>query len=168
MTSTRKLPTAVKRRVLVRPIRARDKRKRPGISTSAAVLIVSAAAIVSGGGAWAQTPSAVRMPVPIAIDPGNGPVPRPTPSVAAGRQPRSAFRTLDEMFAAVAARVPQFGGMYVAPDQTLQVALTDVSPAAVDAARQAVTEIFGAERVRGGGFNPVAVKYGFAQLHEMR
>jgi hypothetical protein len=100
-------------------------------------------------------------------EPG-GTATRPIPPVPRGGPATRGLRTLDDMFAAVGARVPQFGGMYVAPDQTLQVALTDASPAVVEAARQAVTEIFGPERIRSGGFHPVTVRFGFAQLHDMR
>ena len=85
-----------------------------------------------------------------------------------GTPPRSRVRTLDDMFAEVASQVPEFGGLYVSDDGMLQVVFTDTSPNVVEAARQAVIEVFGPERIRRGGFHPVLGKYGFLQLHDMR
>ncbi|MGB9367045.1 MAG: hypothetical protein WCE79_13645 [Xanthobacteraceae bacterium] len=93
----------------------------------------------------------------------------PTAGVPARAAPLSGPRgqTLDDLFLAVAARVPQFGGLYVARDKALQVVLTDTSASVVEAARQAVNEVFGPERIREGGFHPVQGRYNFPQLHDM-
>jgi hypothetical protein len=84
-----------------------------------------------------------------------------------GTQQQSLSPTLDDLFAKVAARVPQFGGMYVNIGQTLEVFLTDTGPSVLAAAREAAIEVFGAERMRRGGFNPILGKYGFLQLQDM-
>src|SRR5262249_22982916 len=54
---------------------------------------------------------------------------KPAPAVSnpdarvAGTPPRSRVRTLDDMFAEVASRVPEFGGLYVSDDGMLQIVL---------------------------------------------
>ena len=50
--------------------------------------------------------------------------------------------TLDDQFAEVARRVPAFGGMFVGPNQTLQVYLLDQTQS--EAATEAIYAVFGA------------------------
>jgi len=76
-------------------------------------------------------------------------------------------QTLDDQFAAVARRVPEFGGMFLGSnEQILQVYLTDTSPNRVAAVRQAIVAVFGAPTIPSGGIRPIKGQYQFLQLRE--
>ncbi len=66
------------------------------------------------------------------------------------------MRTLDDLFAEVARRVPAFGGMFLSEDeQTLQVYLTDLRPPIVAAAQAAIAAVFGTQRIPLGGIQAI-------------
>lgn len=76
-------------------------------------------------------------------------------------------QTLDDQFAAIARRVPEFGGMFFGRDeQTLQIYLTDTSPNKVAAVRRAIIAVFGAPTIPRGGIRPIKGQYQFLQLRE--
>jgi hypothetical protein len=76
-------------------------------------------------------------------------------------------QTLDDLFAAVARRVPEFGGMFYGPDeQTLQVYLTATSGEKVAAVQRAVVAVFGAGSIPSGGIKALKGQYGFLLLKE--
>jgi hypothetical protein len=69
--------------------------------------------------------------------------------------------TLDESFAAVASRVPGFGGMYL-QGNVLMVYLTNPSQQA--AAVGAIQTVFGPDRIPAAGVQILPARYGFTQL----
>src|SRR5207249_8755886 len=69
--------------------------------------------------------------------------------------------TLDESFAAVASRVPSFGGMYL-QGNVLMVYLTNPSQQA--AAVGAIQTVFGPDRIPAAGVQILPARYGFTQL----
>ncbi|MEA2417276.1 MAG: hypothetical protein QOI58_3933 [Thermoanaerobaculia bacterium] len=73
--------------------------------------------------------------------------------------------TLDDQFSSVARIVPEFGGMY-AGNATLEVYLTDVSPAKATAVRQAITMVFGAGAIPKNGIHALPAKFAFQQLRQ--
>lgn len=76
-------------------------------------------------------------------------------------------QTLDDLFAAVAQQVPEFGGMFLGRnEETLQVYLTDVSPGKVAAVEMAIVDVFGADIIPEGGIKRRRGRYGFLQLRE--
>jgi hypothetical protein len=76
------------------------------------------------------------------------------------------FQLPERPSAAVAAKVPQFGGMYIGPDQALHFYVLDTSPQVVAAAEAVIREVLGAARTPRMGFRPVKGKYTFTQLNE--
>ena len=76
-------------------------------------------------------------------------------------------QTLDDQFAAIARRVPEFGGMFLSGnEQTLSVYLTDTSPRKIAAVRRAIVAVFGAPTIPSGGIKPIKGQYQFLQLRE--
>ncbi|HEX9670578.1 MAG TPA: LamG domain-containing protein [Thermoanaerobaculia bacterium] len=76
-------------------------------------------------------------------------------------------QTLDDLFAAVAQQVAEFGGMFLGEnDETLQVYLTDVSPSKVAAVELAIVDVFGADIIPPNGIKPQQGRHGFLQLRE--
>jgi len=77
------------------------------------------------------------------------------------------LKTLDDQFADVAKRAPEFGGMFLGPnEQKLQVYLTNISKDKVDAVRRAIVAVFGAAAIPKGGIEALQGQYGFLQLNE--
>jgi hypothetical protein len=99
-----------------------------------------------------------------------------TPVFAAWEQPRESepqpvseagMRTIDDLFAAVARRVPEFGGMYIDPaSDTLVLYLTDTSPNVVADAKAALEEVFGSELPAHSRTTARQAQYGFLQLKD--
>ena len=92
-------------------------------------------------------------------------------------KPRSAFaqamksqapqQTLDDLFAAVARQVPEFGGMFLGDnEETLQVYLSVVSPTKVVAVQKAIVAVFGTSVIPKGGVKALQGQYGFLQLKD--
>jgi hypothetical protein len=78
-------------------------------------------------------------------------------------------KTIDDLFAEVARRVPGFGGMFLSDDETiLQVYLTDLNPLVITAARAAIAAVFGAQRIPQAGIRELQGQYGFLQLKEWK
>jgi hypothetical protein len=75
-------------------------------------------------------------------------------------------RSIDDLFLEVARRVPAFGGMYLGPDKTLQVYLLNVDPATIKASEEAITAVFGRERIPAGTLHPLKGQFGFQQLKD--
>lgn len=74
-------------------------------------------------------------------------------------------QTLDDLFEAVARQAPEFGGMFLGPDEeTLQVYLTDISPASVAAVQRAIEANFEASVIPPGGMVALQGQYDFRQL----
>ncbi|MCB1032277.1 MAG: hypothetical protein KDD47_00395, partial [Acidobacteria bacterium] len=89
----------------------------------------------------------------------------PPPDLHAGGEE---IPTLDDLYLAIAGEIPHFAGFYLDGDVPT-VALTDPRDEVLEAARQALLEVFGAERLeRGATFRAVAAEYGFAELQEQR
>ena len=78
------------------------------------------------------------------------------------RPDRSAPVTLDDQFAAVAAEVPEFGGMYI-EGGTLKIVLTDPQPAVLERAERALARVFDRQLPRLPR-EAVAGRYGFERL----
>jgi hypothetical protein len=77
------------------------------------------------------------------------------------------IRTIDDLFAEVARRVPAFGGMFLSEDErTLYVYLTDLRSPVVAAAQAAIAAVFGAQRIPQDGIREIQGQYGFLQLKE--
>lgn len=70
-------------------------------------------------------------------------------------------KTLDDLFAELAARVPAFGGMFLDGD-ILKVYLAGVAPMA--AVEGAIAAVFGRERIPRGGIQVLQGQFGFLQL----
>jgi len=82
-------------------------------------------------------------------------------------QQRSRPQTLDDLFAAVARRVPEFGGMFLAQNERkLHIYLTSVATKEVNAVRRAIVVVFGAAIIPRGGIEALQGQYGFLQLRE--
>ena len=76
-------------------------------------------------------------------------------------------QTLDDLFAAVARQVPEFGGLFLSSDdQTLQVYLTDTSKEKVEAVKKAIVGDFGTTVMPKGGIRVLQGQYVFLQLKE--
>lgn len=73
--------------------------------------------------------------------------------------------TLDDLLTAVAAEVPEFGGMYYSPDgQVLRVFLTSTDRAKLMAVRKSLVALFGDGVIPSGGIKALPGQYGFLQL----
>ena len=79
----------------------------------------------------------------------------------AAEAPDGAPRTLDDVFAEIADRVPGFGGLFIR-DGALHVYLLDRGQSA--AAEEAIVAAFGRERLPEGGMRVLEGKYDFRQL----
>jgi hypothetical protein len=98
------------------------------------------------------------------------------PSLAAGDMPeefqplpgrQGGMQTIDDQFAEVARRVPEFGGMYLeAASDTLILYLTDTSPAVVAAAKAELEAVFGTDLPAHSRTAARQAQYGFLQLKE--
>ena len=86
-----------------------------------------------------------------------GPLPEPPPASP---------ETLDEIFAAIAGAVPEFGGLYFDGDGLPTLVLTDLG--AWSDAEAAVFARFSPERLGAGVMNAVKGSYGFGELYEYR
>jgi hypothetical protein len=92
-------------------------------------------------------------------------------------------QTLDDLFSSVAARAPEFGGMFLTEKvlgqrlnrtqlpavnerPILQVYLTHVSLGRIAAVRKAIVDVFGAEVIPAGGIVPLHGNFGFSKLRE--
>jgi hypothetical protein len=73
-------------------------------------------------------------------------------------------RTVDDRFSEITAQVPEFGGMFMGDDNTLQVYLADTSQPVTAAAEAAIVTAFGAEFIPDGGIQFIAGRYEFSQL----
>jgi len=73
-------------------------------------------------------------------------------------------RTLNELLAEVAARVPAFGGMFIGQDRKLNIYLTDLNPVVAEAAKAAIAAVFGPERIPPEGVQVLQAQYAFSQL----
>ena len=88
-----------------------------------------------------------------------------TVGTAQAQRAAAAPQTLDDLFEAVARRVPEFGGMFLGHDgTTLRVYLTDVRPETVDAAEEAIAAVFDAAVVPEEGIKAQKGRYGFSDL----
>jgi hypothetical protein len=76
-------------------------------------------------------------------------------------------QSIDEKFAEVGQRVPQFGGMYIR-GKTVLVVLLDTSPRVLTAAQDAIIAVFGRDRLPTGGFVAVQGQYDVLQLKSLR
>lgn len=92
-------------------------------------------------------------------------------AVVAGRAlpPASSTPTLDQQFAAVASAVPEFAGMALGDNEsTLIIDLTDVSEGTVEAARDAIIDVFGPQVIPPGGMRVHERAFSFLQLQDWR
>jgi hypothetical protein len=83
-----------------------------------------------------------------------------------GQSPSDEAReaTLDDLLAEVARRVPDFGGMFIGPDGTLQIDLLD--PRMAGAALEAIEAVFGSERLSQSSIQLLPGHYSFVQLKD--
>lgn len=89
-------------------------------------------------------------------------------AAAAQAQPgETGPQTLDDLFEAVAQRVPEFGGMFLDPNGTsLYVVLIDINGQTIEAAEAAINEVFGPGIVPKEGITPYKGCYGFSELRK--
>ena len=80
--------------------------------------------------------------------------------------PPPAPETLDDVFVAIAAEVPEFGGLYIDAEGVPTMVLTDLGAWAD--AEAAVFARFNPERLGAEVLGAVAGKFGFGDLHEYR
>jgi hypothetical protein len=76
-------------------------------------------------------------------------------------------QTLDDRFADVARAVPEFGGMFLSPnEQKLRVYLTRVAPDRVAAVQKAIVDVFGPAAIPKGGIEPLRGQRKFLDLKD--
>jgi len=106
-------------------------------------------------------------PAASAAEKSSSPNPRvlPPPPAPCRVESQQSAKTLDDLFAAVAEKVPEFAGMTYGPDeQTFKVYSTEVGKKNIERIRAAIVDVFGGEVVPKGGIQVIKVRYGFLQL----
>jgi hypothetical protein len=86
------------------------------------------------------------------------------PLSKATAETRARVLSPDDQMAEIARIVPDFGGMFMGPDNVLHVYLLDVAKRA--AVENAIATVFGKERVPSAGIKVLQGRYGFLELQQ--